>query len=86
MLTRGDGDYVIVDRDDIGSGRNLFRYDMSGALLWQVGPRSFGPEDPLTYVQFHNDELIAWAMMNGWCASIDKESGAFLKVLQTNVK
>ena len=80
MSTRHDGDWVIVDRDDIGPGRNLFRYSTNGSLLWQVDTRTYRADDPFTYVEFKDDKPIAWAMMNGWCASIDKKSGAFLKV------
>lgn len=70
----------------LGSCRSLFRYGTGGLLLWQAGMRSYRPNDPFTYVEIKDGQLIAWAMMNGWSASIDKESGAFLKVLRTEVR
>ncbi|MFN2462034.1 MAG: hypothetical protein ABR591_15360 [Candidatus Velthaea sp.] len=85
MLTRDDGDYVVVDPAAAEPGRNLFRYAPSGDLEWQNTPPPDWMEQ-ITDVEIKGDDVLVWARMNGWCAPVDPQTGVVGLPVRTNVK
>ncbi|MFN2462033.1 MAG: hypothetical protein ABR591_15355 [Candidatus Velthaea sp.] len=85
MLTRDDGDYVVVDPAAAEPGRNLFRYAPSGNLEWQNTPQPDWMEQ-ITDVEIKGDDVLVWARMNGWCAPVDPQTGVVGLPVRTNVK
>lgn len=82
------GDLVILHPETAPDrGRNLYRFEVDGKLRWQIGQREFRPADSIIGAnRMSNGNVRAVASENGWSAELDDKSGAFIRLLETNMR
>lgn len=71
--------FIMTDDDPDLMGRNIFAYDRTGRMMWQVESQDYRPGRAYAGLGIsNNDELFAEA--TGFRAYIDKTSGKLLKI------